>query len=139
MESQTDPVNPGLEATRDTGTSAKRAIEKEMSQSWGKLVEKSEELNKTYTSVAKLEDKRDPKSEDNMMDEGETIAQLIETVKEYIAKEERNQEPDAQKQVDEVDGEGGRGQRDREGQEEDKAGGMERKDTSRGQGIDERQ
>lgn len=65
-----------------------------------------------------------------MMDEGETIAQLIETVKRSIAKEEKNQEPDTQKQVVEVDGEGGQGQRDREGQEEDKAEGIERKDTS---------
>lgn len=77
MESQTDPVNPGWEATRDTGTSATRAIEKEMSQLWGKLVEKSEELNNNYTSVAKLEDEGDPKSEDNMMDEGEKLSILL--------------------------------------------------------------
>ncbi|SCV57524.1 uncharacterized protein FFB14_15187 [Fusarium fujikuroi] len=97
MESQTDPVNPGLEATRDTGTSAKGAIEKEMSQLWGELVEKSKKLNNTYSSVAKLEDEGDPESEDSMMDEGETISKLIETVKRSIVKEEKNQEPDAQK------------------------------------------
>ncbi|EXK25426.1 hypothetical protein FOMG_17911 [Fusarium oxysporum f. sp. melonis 26406] len=105
MESPADPLNLGLEATGDTGTSAKRATQKEMSQLWERLVGKSKELDDTYPSVAKLKDEGEPKSEGIIMGEGDAIAQVMETVKRSIRKEEKNEESDADKQADEIEGE----------------------------------
>ena len=72
MISPADPVNLGLEAAGDTGTSAKRSTG-EMSLLWEKLVEKSKDLDHTYLCVAKLKDDGEPKSEGIIMDEGEAI------------------------------------------------------------------